>query len=120
MISTLPRLPIFEAIANHDPRSIAVAHSISGRRFTYGGLLKDVASAKQQLRQATGSQPVEGQRFAFLVENSYDYVGATCVPWAPWREANPPSDSLVNSREQWHCSATFPRFSSQRATVYTG
>ena len=79
MVSTLPKLPIFEAIANHDPESTAVVHSLSGRSFAYRSLLKDVAIAKQKLCQAAGSQPVEGQRFAFLVENGYDYVGATCL-----------------------------------------
>ena len=77
MASTLPRLPVFEAIASHDPQSTAVVHCTSGRHFTYCSLLKDVADAKDQLHQAAGSQAVEGQRVAFLVENGYDYVGAT-------------------------------------------
>jgi len=77
MASTLPRLPLFDAIAGHDPQSTAVIHCASGRRFTYGSLLQDVVHAKERLREAAGSQAVEGQRVAFLVENSYDYVGAT-------------------------------------------
>lgn len=80
MASTLPRLPLFEAIASHDPQSSAVVHSLSGRCFTYGGLLKDVADAKFKLREAAGDQAMEGQRIAFLVENGYDYVGAKQVP----------------------------------------
>ena len=80
MASTLPRLPVFEAIAGHDPQSSAVVHSLSGRRFTYGGLLKDVADAKYKLREAAGDEAMEGQRIAFLVENGYDYVGAMQVP----------------------------------------
>ena len=79
MASTLPRLPIFEAIAGHDPQSTAVIHGTSGRKFTYGSLLKDVADAKDKLRRLAGSQSIEGQRVAFLVENSYDYVGATVI-----------------------------------------
>ena len=79
MASTLPRLSIFEAIAGHDPQSTAVIHGSSGPQFTYGSLLKDVADAKDKLCRLTGSQPIEGQRVAFLVENSYDYVGATLV-----------------------------------------
>ncbi|KAH6720902.1 hypothetical protein BKA61DRAFT_471314 [Leptodontidium sp. MPI-SDFR-AT-0119] len=74
MASTLPRLPIFEAIANHDPQSTAVIHSVSGRRFQYGELLKDVAEGKDRLVNEAGGSSVEGQRIAFLVENSYDYV----------------------------------------------
>ncbi|KAL9016845.1 MAG: hypothetical protein Q9185_005843 [Variospora sp. 1 TL-2023] len=74
MASTLPRLPVFEAIVNHDPASTAVIHSKSGRRFTYGHLLKDVALSRDTLRQSAAGQPLDGQRVAFLVENSYDYV----------------------------------------------
>lgn len=76
MASTLPRLPVFEAIATHNPNSIAVIHSLSGRKFTYGELLGDVAEAKDRLYAEAGSKSLEGQRIAFLVENSYDYVGA--------------------------------------------
>lgn len=75
MASTLPKLPVFEAIASHDPQSTAVIHSTSGRRFTYGGLLKDVAEARDKLRQAAGDTNMDGQRVAFLLENGYDYVG---------------------------------------------
>ncbi|KAI4267075.1 MAG: hypothetical protein LQ337_008532, partial [Flavoplaca oasis] len=74
MASTLPKLPVFEAIANHDPKSTAVIHSDSGRQFTYGQLLGDVAHARDQLRQSAGGQSTDGQGVAFLVENSYDYV----------------------------------------------
>lgn len=88
MASTLPKLPVFEAIAGHDPKSTAVIHSTSGRRFTYGGLLKDVAEARDKLRQAAGETSMDGQRVAFLVENGYDYVGELrtlgvwdCVQW---------------------------------------
>lgn len=77
MASTLPKLPVFEAISTHDPESIAVIHSTSGRRFTYGQLLKDVAEARDKLRQSASGQSTDGQRVAFLVENGYDYVGAT-------------------------------------------
>ncbi|KAL2061436.1 hypothetical protein VTL71DRAFT_7709 [Oculimacula yallundae] len=74
MASTLPKLPIFEAIANHDPQSTVVIHSASGRRFKYGELLRDVADGRDRLVKEAGGSSVEGQRIAFLVENSYDYV----------------------------------------------
>ncbi|KAI9836519.1 MAG: hypothetical protein M1837_003291 [Sclerophora amabilis] len=75
MTSTLPKLPVFEAIARHDPKSTAVIHSASGRRFNYGELLNDVVEAKAQLLQSSPhGQSLDGQRIAFLVENSYDYV----------------------------------------------
>jgi malonyl-CoA/methylmalonyl-CoA synthetase len=79
MASTLPRLPIFEAIKKHDAQSIAVVHSLSGRTFTYGELVNDVAAAKDQIQRNTNGQSAEGQRISFLVENGYDYVGAHSV-----------------------------------------
>lgn len=81
MASTFPDLPIFRAIASHDPNSTAIIHSKSNRRFTYGELLKDVEGSKirlyYQLKAAAPDDAVGGQRVAFLVENGYDYVGAT-------------------------------------------
>ncbi|KAL8802799.1 MAG: hypothetical protein Q9182_003559 [Xanthomendoza sp. 2 TL-2023] len=74
MASTLPKLPLFEAIAKHDPDSIAVVHSVSGRRFTYGQLLGDVVNARDKLRTLAAGKDTDGQRLAFLVENGYDYV----------------------------------------------
>jgi hypothetical protein len=73
--STLPKLPIFEAIARHDPQSTAVVHSNSGRSFKYGELLGDVCNARNHLHEAAGKSDISGERIAFLVENSYDYVG---------------------------------------------
>lgn len=75
MLSTLPRLPLFEAVANHDPDSKAVVHSLSGRTFKYGQLLGDVRRARDRLSEAAGKEDLNGERIAFLVENSYDYVG---------------------------------------------
>ncbi|KAK3046036.1 hypothetical protein LTS18_013483, partial [Coniosporium uncinatum] len=74
MASTLPKLPIFEAITKHDPKSTAIVHSLSGRNFTYGELCNDVMGARLKLEKAAGGKPVEGERIAFLVENGYDYV----------------------------------------------
>ena len=75
--TSLPRLPILEAVAAHDPASTAVIHALSGRRFTYGELLGDVARARERLREAVGGKEksLTGERVAFLIENSYDYVG---------------------------------------------
>jgi len=74
MASTLPRLPVFEAIARHDPNSTVVVHSGSGRRFKYGELLGDVCKTRNRLYEAAGKDDLNGERVAFLVENSYDYV----------------------------------------------
>ncbi|KAF2027013.1 acetyl-CoA synthetase-like protein [Setomelanomma holmii] len=76
MASTLPRLPIFEAIKKHDAQSTAIIHSLSGRTFTYGELVNDIAAAKDKLQRNCNGQSAEGQRISFLVENGYDYVGA--------------------------------------------
>lgn len=75
MASPLPKLAIFEAISNHEPRSTAVVHASSGRRFAYGELLRDVADASNKLLQSVSDNNLDGQRVAFLTENSYDYVG---------------------------------------------
>lgn len=75
MASTLPRLPVLDAISRHDPQSTAVVHSQSGRRFKYGELLGDVCTARNRLYDAAGKRDLDGERIAFLVENSYDYVG---------------------------------------------
>ena len=72
---TLPRHPLFDAIATHDPNATAVVHCTSGRTFRYGELLGDVARAKTKLYAAAGKTDLNGERVAFLVENGYDYVG---------------------------------------------
>ncbi|KAJ5778722.1 hypothetical protein N7520_001968 [Penicillium odoratum] len=73
LLSTLPNIPIFRALQNHDPSSLAVVHSASNRSFTYGNLVADVLRVKDDLeRKASGK--LSGERVAFLAENSYDYV----------------------------------------------
>lgn len=72
----MPDNAIFQTILKHDPKSIAIIHSESGRKFTYGSLLYDVAIAKDRLLQTANGKPLEGERIAFLAENGYDYVGA--------------------------------------------
>ena len=74
MASTLPRTPIFNAIAKHDPNSLAIIHSSSDRSFCYGSLLHDVAAAKDNLTEIVGGKSLQGERVAFLAENGYDYV----------------------------------------------
>ncbi|KAI1749617.1 hypothetical protein F4782DRAFT_542090 [Xylaria castorea] len=76
MASTLalPKFPLFDAITRHDPNSTAVAHCLSGRSFKYGELLPDICRARDHIYQAAGKTDIRGERIAFLVENSYDYV----------------------------------------------
>ncbi|OAX77512.1 hypothetical protein ACJ72_08188 [Emergomyces africanus] len=76
--STLPDLPLFRALQRHDPKSVAVVHSASGRTFTYGSLIGDVLRSQKDLLQCAAASPkniaLRGAPVAFLVENSYDYV----------------------------------------------
>jgi malonyl-CoA/methylmalonyl-CoA synthetase len=77
----MPDNPIFQAISKHDPKSVAIVHSESGRTFTYGSLLHDVAAAKDRLLHTADGGPLEGERIAFLAENGYDYVGARWIAY---------------------------------------
>lgn len=77
MALSLPRLPLFEQIQKHDPSSAAVVNSGSGGVFSYGQLLRDVArSARKLEKDIAQGRDLKGERIAFLIENSYDYVGA--------------------------------------------
>jgi hypothetical protein len=91
MTSTLPRLPVFEAIAKHDLSIPAVVHNPSGRTFTYGELAKDVADSTQRLKENAGGKALSGERIAFLVENGYDYIGMNV------RDARRLTDSYSNT-----------------------
>ncbi|PNS21859.1 hypothetical protein CAC42_457 [Sphaceloma murrayae] len=75
-MSTLPRYPIFEALAKHDPESTAVVHSVSGRAYTYGQLVGDISSKAKQIAADAGREEgqLKGERIALLIENGYDYV----------------------------------------------
>jgi acyl-CoA synthetase (AMP-forming)/AMP-acid ligase II len=81
-MAALQRSALFEAMIDHKPDSTAIIHSLSGRSFTYGSLLHDVAAAKERLLKQTGKDEtsIAGERVAFLIENSYDYVGAHSSP----------------------------------------
>ncbi|PYH43622.1 acyl-CoA synthetase [Aspergillus saccharolyticus JOP 1030-1] len=75
-LASLPNLPLFRALQDHDQSSLAVVHSASSRSFTYGNLVTDVLQAKEKLVQSGGGRQngLSGERIAFLAENSYDYV----------------------------------------------
>lgn len=79
MASTLPNSSIFKTLAQHDPKSPAIVHSQSGRSFTYGSLIHDVAAAKDDLWSRAGKKSLKGERVAFLAENGYDYVGMQSI-----------------------------------------
>ena len=88
MASTLPKLPVFEAISRHDPESTVVIHSNSGRTFKYGELLGDVCKTRNRLYETAGKDDLDGERIAFLVENSYDYVGKPIIYLHPAMTSN--------------------------------
>ncbi len=77
MASTLPNLPIFQAITKHKPTSTAIIHSDSNQAFSYGTLLRDVVAAKKQISQIVPESRICGERIAFLAENNYNYVGTS-------------------------------------------
>src|SRR5271170_8450326 len=83
MASTLPKLPVFQAIQQHDPNSLAVIHSSSGREFSYGSLLHDVAATKDHIAKVSNAKPLSGERIAFLAENGYDYIGTVRAHFYP-------------------------------------
>jgi len=87
-MAAIQRSAFFEAIQKHDPNSIAVVNNDSGKTFTYGSLIHDVALAKERLLQDTGKNEKEmaGQRVAFLVENGYDYVGAAALDTSQYNQ----------------------------------
>lgn len=76
MASSLPRFPLFQELLRHDSDRKAIVHHPSGRSFSYGELLYDVADTAADLRAKAGGRDLQGERIAFLVENGYDYVGA--------------------------------------------
>jgi len=75
MASTLPNSSIFRTLAKHDPQHLAIVHSQSGRAFTYGSLIHDVAAAKDSLWERNGQKSLNGDRVACLPENGHVYVG---------------------------------------------
>ncbi|KAF6829778.1 AMP-binding enzyme [Colletotrichum plurivorum] len=99
--TTLPKLPLFDAISRHDPESTAVIHSVSGRRFKYGELLGDVRRARDRLLDSAGKPDLDGERIAFLVENSYDYVVTLLAAFAARSIAVPLSPAFPAAELQY-------------------
>ncbi|KAG6305552.1 hypothetical protein E4U45_000153 [Claviceps purpurea] len=125
--ASLPRLPLFEAISKHEPESTAVIHSASGRRFTYGELLGDVCRAGERFVDASGKRDLQGERIAFLVENSYDYVVTLLAALAARAIAVPMSPAFPDPELQYildHSQASLlvssSKFASQARQVLAG
>jgi hypothetical protein len=136
LLSTLPNLPLFRALKDHDSSSLAVVHSASLRSFTYGNLVADVLQAKGRLLGSVGGRQdaLSGERVAFLAENSYDYVGTVSLlcPWrilykchgwitrtlASWLILTC-SNTPLYPCEQCDCSPSFPCVPCRRTQVYS-
>jgi hypothetical protein len=81
-LATLPNLPLFHALTNHDPASLAVVNRYAEpKRFTYGNLVADVLLAQDRLARLAGERHdgLQGKRVAFIALNSYDYTGTILV-----------------------------------------
>lgn len=83
-LSTLPNVPLFHAFQSHNPSNTAVVHTANANDYSYGNLVTDIIRSGDRLRQifpenATGKNPIRGERVAFLVENGYDYVGTVSL-----------------------------------------
>ncbi|KAJ1334948.1 malonyl-CoA/methylmalonyl-CoA synthetase [Microdochium nivale] len=76
MAVTIQRSAFLEALAKHDPSSVAVIDSASGTSYSFGALLQAVVRARELLLLKTGraSHALSGERVAFMVENGIDYV----------------------------------------------
>ena len=78
---TLPRTPLFEALSKQPRDKTSIIHSASGKKFSYGSLLADIAATRSRILAAVGSadghDDLKEQRVALLVENGYEYVGAS-------------------------------------------
>ncbi|KAH9906309.1 acetyl-CoA synthetase-like protein [Xylariomycetidae sp. FL2044] len=115
---SLPKLPVFDAISRHEPHSPAIVHCLSGRTFSYGELLPDVCRVRQQIQEAAGKSDIRGERIAFLVENSYDYVVTFLAILAARAIALPLSPPFPASELQYilsHSEATLLLHSSKFA-----
>ncbi|PCH07929.1 AMP-dependent synthetase/ligase [Penicillium occitanis (nom. inval.)] len=68
---------LFQALSAHDPLSVAVEHSRTGRKFTYADLTRDILEARKHLIQkcsARGVSSLKGERVAFAAMNDYNSV----------------------------------------------
>jgi hypothetical protein len=113
---------VFEAIARHDPDSTVVIHSNSGRRFRYGELLGDVCKVRNRLYETAGRDDMDGERIAFLVENSYDYVGKLMTARSPPSQLGltlcSQSHPAGYPRGQVHCGAPVTVLPRPRTAVH--
>ena len=76
MASNLPKNALFSALINHDEHSIAIAHSASCQKHTYGQLVRDVAWGRGWLNNKIEQMQIKSRCVAFLIDNGYEYVGA--------------------------------------------
>ncbi|KAK9473376.1 uncharacterized protein V1510DRAFT_363284 [Dipodascopsis tothii] len=72
MSHVLPSLPVIKALAAHPPTKTAIVHNASGKTFTYGSLVADIAKWRAFL--GGFKNPGTGRRIALMGENSYEFV----------------------------------------------
>lgn len=114
-------MALFEALQRHDRDSTAVVHSLSGRSFTYGSLLQDVAIVKDSFSRRTGHD-LAGRSVAFLIENSYDYVVSLLALFASDARAVPLAASFPASELRYilnHSNADALLYSTKFANLAT-
>ena len=87
-MASTSRASFLQAIKGHDPQSTAIIHYPSGRRFSYGSLVADVFEEQKRLQEHAANGTLSGERIAFLIENSYDYVGAHGLVTSKWTALN--------------------------------
>lgn len=69
---------LFQALASHDPLSVAVEHFNTRRKFTYADLTRDILESQKRLTKkcsARGVSSLRGERVAFAATNDYYSVG---------------------------------------------
>lgn len=83
--------------------------------------MRDVVDGKERLLKEGGGK-IDGERIAFLVENSYDYVGAQdyLLPYFVGSHLTKTSDFTFDSWHACDCVASFSCISGQRIAIYHG
>jgi len=83
--------------------------------------MRDVVEGKERLLKEGGGD-IDGERIAFLVENSYDYVGAQnyLFPQFVGPHLTKSSDFSFYSWHPCDCLASFSCISGTRIAIYHG
>ncbi|RPA86898.1 acetyl-CoA synthetase-like protein [Ascobolus immersus RN42] len=110
-LSTLPKLPLFEALVSHDPNSIAIRHVESGKKFTYGDLLQQTVFMKEKLLNDAGRDSLDGARVTTLVNNGFQFASTVLGIWAAGGVAVPYQTAFPAKEIRYITRDTKPEFS---------